>query len=210
MDLDRRIHSHPAEEILEEFVFGRLPEDLAVQIEEHLLICPRCQDSVAEIDRFVGSLKAYASRPDLANPEGSSWRDAFRAFGRSAINAGAVTALALAILIFVMIRPAPTNSGPSVAVSLSSMRGGADLLSPAPAGKPLELNIGAPGVGSDNGPFQVQVVDARGKQVWKGSAQKAGSRLTARPSKPLSRGTYWVRLYGKDSRLLEEFGVVVK
>ena len=209
MEFDRRIHSHPTEEILEEFYFDRVPNTLAVQIEEHLLICRRCQSSVTEIDQFVSSLKAYGKRPDPSRRlAASKWRGVPAGLGSSAMGAAGVSVLALAMLALVLSRPA--SSGSPVAVSLSSMRGGADLLSPAPAGKLLELTLEAPGVSPGEIPFQIRIVDIKGKEVWKGAAQEKGGRLTVRLPKPLSRGTYWVRLYSRDSILIEEFGVVVK
>jgi hypothetical protein len=35
-------------------------------------------------------------------------------------------------------------------------------------------------------------------------------KLVATMSKPLGSGVYWVRLYGKDSQLLREFGLSAK
>jgi hypothetical protein len=42
--------SHPSEDLLEEYVFGRLSEEQLAPLEEHLLVCSTCQRAVSEID----------------------------------------------------------------------------------------------------------------------------------------------------------------
>ena len=59
---------HPTEEILEEYVFDRLPEELTAPIEEHLLICPICQDAIVDTDRFVSDLTLAAGYPPYLHP----------------------------------------------------------------------------------------------------------------------------------------------
>ena len=54
---------HPTEEILEEYVLHRLPETLTARVEEHLLYCHGCQDTVTETDEFVAAMKVAANQP---------------------------------------------------------------------------------------------------------------------------------------------------
>ncbi|HUA20643.1 MAG TPA: hypothetical protein VMB25_17970 [Bryobacteraceae bacterium] len=54
---------HLSEEFLEEWVFHRLPGSVCASLEEHLLVCPTCQDRLAEIDEFVFVLKAAFLAP---------------------------------------------------------------------------------------------------------------------------------------------------
>ncbi len=207
MDLDQRPSSHPTEEILEEFALDRLPEALAAVVEEHLLICHECQDSVAEINRFVSSLRACAAE---LHPRQTRWRDAVCALPRLVMTkTNSATAVALAVLVLAILQPSPPPGTPPAGVSLSSMRG-SDLLSQAPAGKPLRLSMEAPGIPPGRGPFQVQIVDAAGNTIWKGTAAPVGDKITALPPKPLVRGVYWVRLYAGNSELLQEFGLAAK
>ena len=56
VDPTKYFPSHPSEEILEEYVFHRLPEGLTAPLEEHLLVCHRCQDAVAETDAFAAAI----------------------------------------------------------------------------------------------------------------------------------------------------------
>jgi len=191
--------SHPSEEILEEYVFHRLPGVLVAQVEEHLLICESCQDAVAETDRFVSAMRTANEQPVSAiGPFRSAWR--------TGTNLAPVLALVILALVAVW-KHSPEASAP-VAVSLSSLRGAA-LLSSAPAGKPLQLSIEAPDLTADR-EYRVELVDAKGRPVWKGAVSATDGQLVATMTKPLGIGVYWVRLYGTDSELLREFGLSAK
>jgi hypothetical protein len=79
----------------------------------------------------------------------------------------------------------------------------------APAGRPLDLSISA----ADIPPapqYRLEVVNAAGKVVWSDAASLGGGKLTAHVPKPLTAGQYWVRLYGRSSELLAEYGLRVK
>ncbi len=208
VDSTKNFPSHPSEEILEEYVFHRLPEALAAQVEEHLLICPDCQDAVAETDRFVSALKAAAPALGQVQP---GWRKFLEALPRVTITrTSLVSVLALVILAVLAVWRQPQAPPPEpAAVSLSSLRG-SGALSPAPAGKPLQLRIEAPDLIAGN-QYQVEVVDSTGSLVWKGAvAQQRDGKLIASMPKLLVNGVYWVRLYGTDSELLREFGLSAK
>jgi hypothetical protein len=208
VDPSQRIRSHPSEEILEEYAFHRLPEALAAQVEEHLLLCPGCQDALAEVDRFVSALRIAASQPPSAVKAGRGWRTVFEAFSPAPKWAIPVAALALVILAVIAVRKNVPKPLAPVAVILSSVRG-SDPLSPAPAGKPLHLSIETPDLipGRD---YRMELVDASGGLVWKGAATESAGTLAADVSEPLSAGVHWVRLYGANSELLREFGLLAK
>ncbi len=192
---------HPNEDLLEEYVLHRLPEPLAAQVEEHLLICPLCQDAITETDQFLAALKVAASQPAPAMVR-PGWLDA-----RTSL--APILALVVLALAVVWNYPSyPQDASTPVAVSLSSLRG-TNPLSPAPAGKPLLLSIDLPDLVSGS-KYSVEVVDAAGGPVWKGSVSEIDGHLVATMSKPLVSGLYWVRLYGADSELLREFGLSAK
>jgi hypothetical protein len=52
---------HIPEGMLDEFVMEMLSEQDCAFWDEHLLICPRCQDRVAEADEFVRVMKSAAA-----------------------------------------------------------------------------------------------------------------------------------------------------
>ena len=175
LDPNRCFPTHPSEEILEEYVFHRLPEPLTAQVEEHLLICQSCQDTITDTDQFVAALKAASSQPAPATVR-PGWLDA-----RTSL----APILALVVLALVVVWNHPQDASTPVAVSLSSLRG-TNPLSPAPAGKPLQLSIDVPDLLS-GGEYGVEVVDAAGGPVWKGTVSDIGGKLVATMSKPLVR-----------------------
>src|SRR3954469_22058425 len=60
---NRCLPQHPSDEILEDYALSRLPEALAAPVEEHLLICHRCQDAVEAMDDFAAALKGAVRPP---------------------------------------------------------------------------------------------------------------------------------------------------
>lgn len=199
--------SHPSEEILEEYVFQRLPELLVAQVEEHLLVCPNCQDAVAKTDRFVSAMKAEAQALEQVK---RGWQRVLEALPRLTITGtNLVPVLALVILVILAVWRNPQAPSPEpVAVSLFSLRG-SGALAQAPAGKPLELRIETPDLDAGN-QCRVEVVDSAGSLVWNGAVTQKDGKPTASMPKLLVNGVYWVRLYGADSELLREFGLSAK
>jgi hypothetical protein len=202
VDLTKSFPPHPSEDILEEYVFGRLPEALTAQVEEHLLICHSCQDAVEQTDKFISSMKVAERHPvPVAGLLDSGWR-------RAAPGASVTAVLAVAIVVGLAVWKPSVGSFPGpVDVSLSSLRG-FNALSQAPAGRSLQLGIDAPGL-TPGKQYRVEVVDATGREVWKGPVAEANNELVAAMTTPLNAGVYWVRLYGGDSELLREFGMFV-
>ena len=208
LDPTKCFASHPSEEILEEYVFYRLPEALAAQVEEHLLICHSCQDAVAEADGFVSDLKAAARDSALARHAPVVIAPPRWGWGLAPVLAVAVLTLIMLPIVQVLQKQVQERSAP-VAVSLSSLRG-LNPLATAPAGKPLELSIHAPDLApglASGQQYRVEVVDAAGYLVWKGAVTGKDGKLVATMPQPLASGVYWVRLYGADSELLREFGI---
>jgi anti-sigma factor RsiW len=187
---------HPNEEILDEYVLGRLPEALAAQVEEHLLICHRCQDAITATDQLVSALKAAPRETTSAGERAGYTRTSL------------VPILALVVLAAVIVWKRPREASLPVAVSLSSLHG-PNPLSSAPAGKPLLLSIDSPGLSQEK-EYRVEVVDAAGSPVWRGAVARANGKLLGQMPTPLGNGIYWVRLYDTGSRLLREFGLSAK
>jgi hypothetical protein len=57
---------HIPDDMLDEFVMEMLSEQDCAFWEEHLLICPSCQDRVAEADEYVGVVKSAAA--EISDP----------------------------------------------------------------------------------------------------------------------------------------------
>jgi hypothetical protein len=55
------VSAHIPEDMLDEFVMEMLSEPDCALWEEHLLICPSCQDRVAQADEYVRVIKSAAA-----------------------------------------------------------------------------------------------------------------------------------------------------
>lgn len=186
---------HPDESVLEEYVFGRLAEPKTSVLEEHILVCGRCQAALAEVDEYIRLMKAAASRPMVVLRHRSSKRAVFAAGGILA---------ATAILTWYQPQPSPAS------VTLASFRGGAGVsANQVAAGHPLELSISAADVPAA-AHYRLEVVTSAGKSIWSGPASTGDGRLSAHFSRSLGAGMYWVRLYAQSSDLLAEYGLEVK
>ena len=67
--MNTRLDHHISEEVLEEYALGMQSNQDCKPLEEHLLICPACQDLLAATDEYIRVAKAAAAlirRP--ANP----------------------------------------------------------------------------------------------------------------------------------------------
>ena len=51
------IQGHPTTDAFEEYAFKRLSEADTEALEEHLLVCPECQTSLAEVDQYILLMK---------------------------------------------------------------------------------------------------------------------------------------------------------
>ena len=201
LDLSQGAVSHPSKEILEEYVFHRLPEALAAPVEEHLLICHPCQDALAATDDFVSAMKYAAKERDRVPFLQSVSRFA-------TIKVAFAPLLILAMVAILTVRKHSREPLTEAAVSLSSLRGPSPV-AVAPAGKPLLLTIESRDLAIKSG-YRVEVVDAGGEPVWKGPVTVTGGELVASMPNPLGEGVYWVRLYGNGPELLREFGMSAK
>ncbi len=203
---------HVSDELLELYALGRLPEDQVAPLEEHLLVCPACQDRLAETDAYVEAARQAAHNFMMLPP--SRWQllwARLAAWMDSPIPAWtAVAAATVALVLFLVPRLVvqPDPQGTAVTVLLQTARG-VDLsqLTRAPAGRPLRLSWDAVAL-PEGLCCRVELVDAGGRVILRRQLGVTDSLRTA----ALPAGRYWVRLYGLDpeARLLREFGLHVE
>ena len=55
--------AHIDEDTLDRYAMNRLPVAELAPVEEHLLVCPHCQDRLAEIDRLLADLNSSLGPP---------------------------------------------------------------------------------------------------------------------------------------------------
>jgi hypothetical protein len=225
--LDLKLHfaAHPTEEVLEAYALKRLDAERIPSLENHLLACEACQDALAEVDELIATMKLMEqasplkqsstvpqkAAPTASLPEApeavSFWNKLadFMKTPRFAIPAFAC-AVAIAALLLVGPRFLSQGSAPLAMVTLSSLRGSQTLVT-AHAGQPLDLGVESTQLAVSPG-FQMEMVDASGKPLWRGELTAAGNgRFSARMTEKLSAGTYWVRLYNLNANLVQEFGL---
>jgi hypothetical protein len=119
--------------------------------------------------------------------------------------AGGIAAIALVIVVAPQLR---NGNAAMVQVTLSAYRGQETTV--APKGKPLHVVLNAADLTEGN--VAVELVDAVGKQQWKGTTVVRQDRAEVDLPKIAQPGNYYFRLYAPQSQaeLLREFSFQVK
>jgi len=206
---------HAQEETLEQYSMGRLPEDEVGPFEEHLLICPVCQDRLEETDAFIQAarLATQKLRAEPLSVRQHWWERLVSAAGLPkpawiSVAAGAALLVVVVVGARAVLR---TEAAPPLSVMLESARG---VEGPArvhvPAGKPLVLLIDSTEL-PQLSTYHLELVDSRGNPVLESSAGPIRQRVSFSAPR-LAKGRYWVRLYAPSPRkeLLREFGLEVE
>jgi len=157
------IQGHPTTEAFEEYAFKRLSEADTEILEEHLLVCPECQTSLAEVDEYILLMKRATAgikrgrEPDLTPVRlglGELIAASLLRKGpqRSLTYAIALIAVGASIFFLTASRPLVwashpgTEAGAAVSVELLALRGGEPAANHAPSGRPLDLIIDLTGI----------------------------------------------------------------
>lgn len=184
---------HPDEDVFENYLFNRLTENEVANFEEHLLVCERCQDTLAQTEDYIRVLKA-ATAAHVAEQRSV----ASIPIRQKGLSRNAVAAAILLVSCLTGLLSWRTPSGQPRMVALDAYRGAA---TEAPAGQPLELKIDLEGVRPAAG-YRVEIVDSTGRRLWFGARPV---RLTH----GLSPGVYWVRLLTDTGEALREYALSV-
>lgn len=185
-------NKHPHEDVFEDYAFDRLLGNDAAKFEEHLLICEKCQGTLAKTEEYIlvmkAAIAAHSSEHAVSSPSRRS----------TGLRRNAAAAAILLLTCITALLSWRTPSDPVVIV-LDAYRGAAT--SRAPAAQPLNLKIDFNDVRPSPG-YRVEVVDSTGRRVWFGGTP-------ARINNGLPKGDYWVRLLTDSGELLREYGLVV-
>lgn len=190
---------HIEASVLTGYIAGILSETETAAVEEHLLICENCRQRLdeAEYKYVAGEAARRIQRRSLADPapiKGLRSKSAW------------ILAFAASVALIVLI---PSKNEPTayMDVRLESVRGPGAGIVTAEAGKPLRLHIDLtelPG----NPLLRLEIADHEGKTVWRTPVELPYEKnLAVALDKKLRPGSYWVRVYGVQSRLLREFGL---
>ena len=60
---------HIPDDLLEEYAIGRLPGIDCAPVEEHLLICPTCQNNLTKTDEYIRIMRAVLARLQPHRPK---------------------------------------------------------------------------------------------------------------------------------------------
>jgi anti-sigma factor RsiW len=201
--------SHPSEDELEEFVFGRLDGAALDDLEEHLLICEACRRRLTETENFVASTRA-AARKMLGAPPPTPKP---RRFSAPALALAGVLGISLLVAYFTIL---PRFRSPQT-VTLVAERSGTP--GQASSGRPLDLRLDAEGLGSAPGAGGsevrwLEIVNSQGARLHS-AAVTATQGLVVYRSPALPRGQTWIRLYAQPSPSaqtppLREFNLIVQ
>lgn len=207
---------HPSDDELELYSMGRAPEPESIGMEEHILVCARCQDRLREADEFVALMKETTK--EIARREGDAlsgpaerhgvfWLRPLASLPGPAFAAmAAVVVLTVGVAIYQMERPQPGGSG-EVAVDLVASRGVEAPSISASHAPSVRLSMDTAGL--PGGRLDVTLVSEQGSPVWMGSAQSENNRATAVVSKNLRAGHYFARI-SANFVLLREFAFEVR
>lgn len=205
--------THYDEDCLESYAMGRLREETAAELEEHLLLCEQCQERLERVDDFIRAFRIASNRTAASpapGPLAASKHWLSQWLGGTLRPLPVAGVMAMAALALVMV--APRRDGwPATAdeaagrVSLSAMRG-AEATARVAAHRRVELDLDAGGL--ERSSYRVELADARGRQLWQASLATASGRIAAAVPNRLPVGNYWIRLYDPDSgQLVREFGL---
>jgi hypothetical protein len=201
LGLEIILDSHPSEEVFEEYAFQRLSDSATDSVEEHLLICAKCQEELFEIDQYIQLMKHATARTQTQAP-----RIAER-FGSMAASMAVSVAGATAVLGMMLVVRQVAPSLTVNLVQLVALRGGdGAVIAEARSGGPLELEIDLSDLPAAE-KYRVELVNSVGEEAWSGGVAAAGGKLSVRPLRVLQSGIYWVRLYSNSGELLREFGL---
>jgi len=184
------INNHLEEEEIERYSLQDSPESELARVEEHLLICPSCQQRVESSDAHVQSMQQAAARMRQLPRRAPRWLG----LPRFSFALAAGVLLVAAILV-------PRKAASPVSVSLTATRGVA-IEARAPEGAPLKLQLDVTGLVPAPS-YRVVMVDWAGNPVWTGAFPGAAV-------KSLPAGIYFVRLYAPAGDLLREYGLEIE
>lgn len=184
---------------------GRMNEEQAAPLEEHLLICEVCQSRLAAIDEFLAVARAAAPLVEKAGlskrspPRGGIWNIPHPGWALSAL-----------ALLVILAGTETVKRHLETDVTLSTTRGAA-VFPRARAGEWIVLHVDVTEILRADG-YQLEVVDPEGQPIWHAIAEADGNQVTALVRKRLEAGRYWVRLYdtGRPWTLLREYGLDVE
>ncbi len=196
---------HTSDEALEQYAMHSLPEPELAGVEEHLLICSRCQEQLKEIEEYVSAMRGAAILLDREDESQKRFWTRFSAaftFRKLAW----VMGVAALVLVAVTLRIS-TKTGqppPPLALMLETSRGSD--VPHVPSGRRIDLSLDITGLPSFPA-YTVEVVEEGGRVRSKSNAAEAQARVRTSLPGDFHSGTYFIRLYSPSRELLREYAL---
>lgn len=204
--------SHPAEETLERYALGLLPDPERDDLEDHLLLCDHCQQRLDEATEYVATMRSAAQNllaelPLQPEPEPAFWRRWFQWGWLPAPAWAGAMALLLAV-IALGPWPGATPVAPAEwrTVELETLRGPENQTSALP-GYALDLRLDISGLAPE--PMEAQIAAADGAVIYTNSVSFLHQKAVFRYSAGLKNGQYWVRLK-RNGETVREYSLQVQ
>ena len=195
--------SHISEELLEQYAFRRLTEQESAPVEEHLLICPTCQDRLKEVDDYIQVMKLAASQ----QPRKSRFSNLAGRPLQARLGIATLIVIAVALVI-----PWRGRNMPAREVTLVASRGSSSTpVAEARAGAGLILRMDVSEIAKSEN-YAVSLVNSEGRELWRTLAPANQHQLLVQSPAKLTAGRYWVRLFDTSQPpvLLREYGLELK
>jgi anti-sigma factor RsiW len=194
---------HIPEETLEQYCLGRLSESETEPVEEHLLLCNLCQDTLTETEQFVTAVRSALDQLESQPATETWWARLWRSLTTLPKPVFAMAACALALIVII-----PSQTRNPAVVQLQAMRG-AESATQAPANTKLTLRLPAPTAATlEQGRLELRVANLDGAVVAQAPVQQKEGHIIAEID-GLSAGAYWARLYSND-QIVAEYGLNVR
>lgn len=187
-------------ETIERYCLGHLDSEEVERFEEHLLVCPNCQDRVAASDQFIKAMKSALREPAPKEQARKRWSP----FRWTPVLAAGFAAVTVAVFLSL---PRGGGGGAPEVVTLRAVRGFEDPVAAAAGRGPLVFQADLAEM-PELPAYRLEIVDAEGAVLWRGEGRPAGATLTIATSHRLRPGRYWIRIKG-NGKLLREFGLQV-
>ena len=194
---------HIPEETLEQYCLGRLSESETEPVEEHLLLCNLCQDTLTETEQFVTAVRSALTQLESQPATEMWWTRLWRSLTTLPKPVFVMAACALALIVII-----PSQTRNPAVVQLQAMRG-AESATQAPANTKLTLRLPAPTAATlEQGRLELRVANLDGAVVAQAPVQQKEGEIIAEID-GLSAGAYWARLYSND-QIVAEYGLNVR
>lgn len=196
--------AHPEDETLELYALGRLDEPELGEIEEHILICARCQERLDEATEYVALMREASRNIAQAPVQEAWWKRLFQLDWLPAPALAGALAVLLAVLVWQPWRG--TTPGEWQRVELATMRGDT---AGAVAMEGFGLDLRLDGRGLALAGATAQIVAADGAVIGEFPAPASGEKVTLRYAAGLRAGQYFVRLR-VGGETVREYALTVK